>query len=230
MLLGLAADIHGNLAALDAALRDMESAGVEELLVAGDLTGYYYQTAEVLERLEQWKVCAVHGNHETELKRWLAGDGRERYHQRYGSSLRVAEDELTAEQLGYLDGLPDVISISRGDASISMTHATPTSETDYVYPDADRDALRSFSESPASLWVVGHTHHPVAWRTDHGLIVNPGSIGQQRCRRPGAHWATFDTESGALVFRVSEYDPTGLIAECAQRDPHVPYLQRVLRR
>lgn len=230
MLLGLGSDIHGNLLALERTLTAMESAGVEEVLLAGDFTGYYYQTAAVLQRLESVPVVAVRGNHESALERWLAGDGREAYHRRYGSSLEVAEQELTAQQLAYLKDLPSTSTIVRGETTISMAHATPDSETKYLYPDADRVALGAFTEHPAHLWVVGHTHYPVVWRTEHGMIVNPGSIGQQRCRRPGAHWATFDTTSGALVFHTTDYEPSELIRECAQRDPHVPYLHEVLRR
>lgn len=230
MLLGLGADIHGNLEALERTLDAMENAGVEEILIAGDFAGYYYQTAAVLQRLESFTVTAVRGNHETALEQWMAGDGRETYHRRYGSSLQAAEQELTAHQLDYLRDLPSVSTIDRDGTRISLAHATPGSETDYVYPDADRDALQAFGDGLADLWVVGHTHYPVVWQTEHGIIVNPGSIGQQRCRRPGAHWATFDTTSGALVFHTTHYDSSRLVRECAQRDPHIPYLQEVLLR
>ena len=230
MLLGLGADIHGNLPALERTLAAMERAGVEEILLAGDFTGYYYHTAAVLQRLKSFPVVAVRGNHESALERWLTGDGREAYHRRYGSSLEVAEQELTARQRAYLNDLPAALTIVRGGTTISMAHATPNSETDYLYPDADRGALRAFEEYPANLWVVGHTHYPAVWRTEHGMLVNPGSIGQQRCRRPGAHWATFDTTSGSVVFHTTDYEPSELIRECVQRDPHVPYLHEVLRR
>jgi putative phosphoesterase len=230
VLLGLLADVHANHDALDAALEHMVAVGVEELVVAGDVTGYYYDTAQVIEALQRWNVAAVRGNHESHFRAWLSGQERDEYHQRYGSSLDVAGHELTDGQRDWLVSLPPVVNIERAGVRIAVCHAVPEDEQTYIYPDAPEQSLEHFSMDEADLWVVGHTHHPVVWRRGGGLVVNPGSIGQQRSRQPGAHWASYDTETGALVFRSTPYDTSRLERECLLRDPHVPYLRDVLRR
>ncbi len=224
------ADIHGNLDALLPSLHAMEQAGVDELFIAGDITGYYYETGAVLEALAPWNMTAVRGNHELLFEGWLAGRGRTTYLQQYGSSLDVAETQLDSGQIDWLRALPSMTTVERGGSRISLCHATPVSDDEYLYPDAPAGALDAFEAESTDLWVIGHTHYPVAWSRGRSLIVNPGSIGQQRCRRPGAHWATFDTESRALVFHITPYDTARLEQECAVRDPGVPYLRDVLRR
>jgi putative phosphoesterase len=230
LLIGLMADIHGNLDALLPSLDAMKQAGVEELFIAGDLTGYYYDTDAVLQALRPWAFTAVKGNHERLFEDWIEGRGRDAYLQEYGSSLRCAENALDGGQVEWLAALPSLVTVERNRSRISMCHATPTSDEDYVYPDSPASALQAFDAESTDLWITGHTHYPVAWSHGRSLIVNPGSIGQQRCRRPGAHWATYDTESRAVVFHITSYDTARLEQECAVRDPGIPYLRDVLRR
>ncbi|MGM0592644.1 MAG: metallophosphoesterase [Halobacteriota archaeon] len=61
-------------------------------------------------------------------------------------------------------------------------------------------------ERGADVVVYGHTHRPTATRTDHLLLVNPGSHAQPRGHRPG--FAVIDDDgSGRLC------DPDGSLIE-----------------
>ena len=53
MRVGLLADIHGNADSLASVLAAAESLGVERLLIAGDLVGYYYDVEGVLALLDE---------------------------------------------------------------------------------------------------------------------------------------------------------------------------------
>ena len=65
MRVGLLADIHGNAPALEAVLRDPAMSEVDQLIILGDLVGYYFWPAEVLEALEPLAVgeAQVLGDH-----------------------------------------------------------------------------------------------------------------------------------------------------------------------
>lgn len=230
MLLGLAADIHGNIFALQKVLQEMAAVGVEELLIAGDFVGYYYYSDEVLDALASWRVHASQGNHEEMFSDWMQGQNRDEYRQRYGSSLDLSGRNLTEYQKSYLIGLPEVCEVSIDAVDFAITHATPKSNSEYLYPDTSAESLSVFDSSEKKIWIVGHTHYPAVWYRSNSVVINPGSVGQQRCRRPGAHWATFDTDNSAIVFYSTPYDTSRLQRECRIRDPHVPYLSDVLSR
>ena len=62
------------------------------------------------------------------------------------------------------------------------------------------------------------------------MVVNPGSVGQPRDRKPGSCWALWDTRRMEVTLRRTAFD-TSLVAERARRiDPHLPYLSDVLTR
>ena len=62
------------------------------------------------------------------------------------------------------------------------------------------------------------------------LVVNPGSVGQPRNRKPGAQWALYDTESKVLEFFNESYECSELVEECRVNSPQLPYLAEILTR
>lgn len=232
MKLALLADIHGNAFALDAVLTAAAVEGAEHALVAGDLVGYYYQPDRVLARLDAFGWTGVRGNHEDMLETWLADEGRDDIARRYGSGLAVAAERLDAMTVARLRELPPHRSLTLGGRRVLLCHGTPSSTDTYVYPDADTQVKRAFEVPGHDLVVYGHTHYQTMWRaeTTGGLVVNPGSVGQPRDRRPGAHWAVYDTDSNTIDLRVETYDAGALLVECRTRNPHLPYLADVLVR
>src|SRR5688572_9983251 len=62
MWLGLIADIHGNLTALDAVLAELDADRVHEIVCLGDLAVLGPQPDEVISRLRQHQIPVVCGN------------------------------------------------------------------------------------------------------------------------------------------------------------------------
>ena len=58
-------DVHGNLRALRAVLREVDSLGVEVLAVAGDIIGYGAHPGECIELVQDLGALAVLGNYES---------------------------------------------------------------------------------------------------------------------------------------------------------------------
>lgn len=231
MKLGLLGDIHGNDLALQAVLDSASSSGVEALLVTGDLVGYYYSPLKILKLLGTWKRYMVRGNHEDML---ISARSDPSYlvkvDAKYGSGLRVAIEQLDTLQLDELCGLPHPAELTLGGCKILLCHGTPWDNDAYVYPDAKQELLVRCAKQEFDLVVLGHTHYSMSHRIGETLLVNPGSVGQPRNRKPGAHWAVFDTVNRSLEFRQEQYDSSALLQECQQRHPELPYLANVLTR
>lgn len=231
MRVGLVGDIHGNDRALRAVLDAADRADVDRLLVSGDLVGYYFAPAQVLELLGAWQCTIVRGNHEAML---AVARGDPEYlaavDARYGSGLSIAICELGADQLDGLCGLPHPLEVEIDGMRILLSHGAPWDLDQYVYPDADSNFLARCAPNNFDLVVMGHTHYPMLRKVGNATLVNPGSVGQARNRQPGAAWALLDTEDRSIMFHRESYDQAGLAAECTARHPELPYLAEVLSR
>ena len=65
--IAIISDIHGNLPALDAVLKDIKNQGINTVYCLGDLVGYYCFFNEVVERLEREEIPCIMGNHDYAL-------------------------------------------------------------------------------------------------------------------------------------------------------------------
>lgn len=231
MKLALLGDIHGNADALRAVLGAAASYGVDELLITGDLVGYYFAPREVLELLQPWRRHVVRGNHEDMLNVARSDPGfLAQVDARYGSGLRAAIEQLNEEQLDELCSLPHPLQLEIDGCRILLCHGAPWDNDRYVYPDAQAELLDQCAVQEFDLVVLGHTHYPMQRRIGNTLVVNPGAVGQPRNRQPGAHWALFDTDTRHLEFHCEQYDASDLVQKCRQRHPELPYLAEVLTR
>lgn len=227
-------DIHGNATALEAVLSAAARAGAERIVNAGDLIGYYTQPARVLSLLADWPMDCVRGNHEDMLRR--ARHDRaflDACTARYGHGLAQALSDLHPDQIDWLCDLPGSLRLDLGGLHLSLAHGLPQDTDAYLYPDADEDRLSSAEASCAAdekLLILGHTHYQHLWNRPTRRILNPGSVGQPRDRRPGAAWALLDTATGAIDLRREAYDSITVVEEARRLDPGLPYLWTVLER
>ncbi len=231
LIIGLLADIHGNHRALAAVLKAASNSGVERLLIAGDLIGYYSAPLQVMEMLLPWPRHIARGNHEDMLQMARADRAfLAQVDMRYGTGLRIACEQLGAYQLNNLCCLPHPLDLNFSGFRILLCHGSPTDIDQYIYPDSPADLLQKCAVPGYDLVVLGHTHHPMSFQSGNTLLANPGSVGQPRNRKPGASWAVFDTAACNLQFRTEQYDYRALSSECQNRHPELPYLAETLLR
>ncbi len=231
MRIGLIGDIHGNYRALQAVLEAASANNVVRLLVTGDLVGYYFAPLQVLDLLSGWDRDVVRGNHEAMLSAARSDPAYlAKVEARYGSGLRVAIDQLSSMQLDELCALPHPLELDIDGVRVLLCHGAPWDLDRYIYPDADPGLIARCALETYDFVVMGHTHYPMLKRIGKTVVVNPGSVGQPRDRKPGACWALFDTEDHTVELRRESYDPFDLVHECQLRHPELPYLSEVLQR
>lgn len=201
----LISDIHSNLPALEAVLKEIP--GEVTIVCAGDIVGYYLEPNEVCDLLKDRSVLCIKGNHD----KYVLGELN--YPDSRESKYRIIKTRrtLTSINLKWLESLPDKILLEQiggqtnesNCSSILIAHGTPSSAEEYVYPDTSIDFL---IEKKPSFLVLGHTHHPMIRQAGARIIVNPGSVGQVRDRVPGASYARIDLSSQQTTFYRVSYD------------------------
>jgi predicted phosphodiesterase len=219
MRYALLADIHANLAAFTAVLKDIQRrAVVDELWCLGDIVGYGPDPGQCLELLQEYDHISVAGNHD------LAAIGKldiSRLNPEAAYAARWTSQQLRQEDISYLTSLPTVIE--RDD--FTLVHGSPR-ENVWEYLVSTNTAEKNFAYFDSSFCLVGHSHIPLVFRQDEDggcssipfstgigkalghsrMIINPGGVGQPRDSDPRASYATYDSESKVVrLYRVA-YD------------------------
>lgn len=217
MRYGVLADIHGNVQALRATLRELERRGVDGYLVAGDLVGYGPNPNECVEIVAGLDAVCVAGNHD------LIATGRlsdERCIELGRQSLRWTREILSEDARTFLLSLP-LEALAPG--GVVVSHGAIGDPQDYT--NTPKRALAQLASietrAGAEMLVLGHTHHPWAFGIRSGslgtrrlvdlppadpLLLNPGSVGQPRELRSRARSLLLDLDRRNAEFLTLPYD------------------------
>lgn len=213
-MIAIIADIHGNLPALEAVLRDIDASGCEQIISLGDVAGYYCMLNECIEILRKRRIPNLMGNHDYYL---LSGEGCPRSLSA-SRCLEYQQTQITIENRNWLAGSKE--SITRGD--LSFVHGGWEDPIDeYLYT----ISREYFSGRPGRYFFSAHTHVQVACEFDGKLYCNPGSVGQPRDGDPRAAYAIFDGRSVQLK-RVA-YDIDSIAKEMAKAGFEPRYYQNL---
>lgn len=176
MRVAILADIHGNLPALEAVVRDFSRRGVDAVVNLGDSLSGPLLPRETARFLMAQDWAQVAGNHDRQLL--APGEGQ------WCASDECAHAQLTAGEFAWLASLPPS---ARHDPEMLLCHGTPASDAEYLLETVEPTRVRAATAGEidarlgrveAEVIVCGHTHVPRCARTAAGqLIINPGSVG-----------------------------------------------------
>ena len=123
-------DIHGNIAALDLAIRDAEKKGAEKIICLGDLVAKYFYPAEVVDALRSQSEIVVQGNCDDLVAT--------------NTNYKFARSKLGLGRIEYLANLPIREQLLISGSLINFFHATPASLDDMynIFYDNSRSAYR----------------------------------------------------------------------------------------
>ncbi len=205
MRLAVLSDVHGNLAALEAVLRDMAARGVDGAVHLGDLVGWGADARAVVERVHAEGVPGVAGNWDLAVlcpdpdeawTRFLAGVAPEAARPVLGRT----REELGESHRECLRGFPAQMRIQEGALSLLLAHGSPDSPTEGLSEQTPEARLRELLDrTGVDILLVGHTHRPLARKVGGGLLLNPGSVGRPADGDPRASYLVLDTEGELTI-------------------------------
>ena len=226
-MIAIVSDIHGNIEALDAVMKDLRAQeGVTEILCLGDVVGYGPNPRECLRiAMKEYRFNLL-GNHEQAVMQGAYGfNPKARKAVEWTKERLTAADCPTEENLEFwkfLNSMP--AQLTEGDTL--YVHASPLDPTNqYVVPmDAYNEAfIDELMEAVPRVAFCGHTHMPGVFTQDYlflapadidneylqgekKLLINVGSVGQPRDGDPRSCYVLWDPEKRIVRYRRVAYD------------------------
>lgn len=222
MKIALLSDIHANLPALDAVLRDIDTRGdCDGVYHLGDLVGYAPWPDETVARIRDRRIPGIAGNYDSTVATDYKHCGckyedprqEELSHVSYDWTLKNVSNETKAF-LGELPFRLDVRPVGGHLAgpTLVLVHGTPTLNTVYWTEDRPDSFCLRMAElaglKEGDVIAFGHTHLAFH-RTVNGIhFVNTGSVGRPKDgdRRAGYVVLDFSESPIKVEFVRVEYD------------------------
>lgn len=194
-------DIHGNLPALEAVLREIRAANVDRVFVGGDvLPGP--MPRETLDRLLTLEIptAFIHGNgdlaalaqratHDPAKATYWGTTSGAPLPEPFLTVTRWSGEQLTLKQAREVARWPKTVTLDvAGIGPVLFCHGTPWSETDgFTRLTLEEKLLPVFAPVQETLVVCGHTHMQFDRTIGKTRVVNAGSVGMP-FGEPGADW------------------------------------------
>jgi diadenosine tetraphosphatase ApaH/serine/threonine PP2A family protein phosphatase len=213
------ADVHANMTALEAVVRDAERhSRVDETWCLGDIVGYGPDPGDCISLLlEVCNVC-VAGNHD------LASAGKtdtSEFNPNAADAIQWTRRQLSKRDIDYVSNLPLRIETH----GFTLVHGSPRDPL-WEYVSSVDTAAENLTSFDGKYCLVGHTHRPLAFSfsalsesraielkyetaislAEDRLILNPGAVGQPRDGDPRASYAVIDDETGTFSLHRVPYD------------------------
>jgi putative phosphoesterase len=211
-------DIHGNLPALEAVLREIRRENVDQIVVGGDVVPgpMARESLELLNALEV-PTQFIRGNCEVSALAAMAGHDPGRMPESAKETIRWTARELQSDYKVAFESWPKTLSLEiAGLGRILFCHGTPRDENEIFTKLTPEDRLLPiFENCDADLVICGHTHMQFDRMIGKTRVVNAGSVGMP-FGEPGADWllvgsgvelrhANYDAAKAAERIRATNY-------------------------
>ena len=185
MKIGIITDIHSNIIALNAVLKEFDKIQVDKIICCGDIIGIGPNPEEVVQVLMQRKdiLTIVKGNHEKYLLEGLPKNVHD--DKRKMSIEEIKNHEWTHSQLSqdsknFIKELQESDVIQIENKKIYITHY-PTNENGVYMKHIKRPEIEEnkemFQKIDADIFLYGHTHTISVNHRENKWYINSGSLG-----------------------------------------------------
>lgn len=167
-------DIHGNLPALQAVLKDIKDRNIDTIFCLGDLIGMGPSGGEVTDLIAEYCEQVVRGNWDEFIANTDNTD----------ESIMWYKNQLGQQRLEYLRNLPFSIEFMMSGKYIRLFHASPRSAFERIYPWDSMEVRQSMflsseltEEREADVAGYGDIHGAYMQHIQQKTLFNVGSVG-----------------------------------------------------
>lgn len=203
MKIAILSDIHGNLIALNAVLKDLEKSTVDEIFCLGDLAMAGPEPNETIDFVKKQNWTIVQGNtdklivdcslNNLTMDKTIAPI--------MANALENDVKIISKENINFLANLPEKLSLEREGVKILLVHGSPRRNNENIFPDLTNEQIDEIiADVKENIVFCGHTHIPCGYQTDKGItVVNDGSIGRPFTKNPDACYVLAEFNNGTFT-------------------------------
>lgn len=216
MKIAIISDIHANLPALEAVLKDIKVQKADIIYCLGDLVNFAGWDNEVIELIRSRNIPCLQGNHDEGIgsrKDTFPYSAKTQEQKEFGkTSIQNVNNSISEENRFYLCNLPFIIKIefrlSSQRVRIAMVHGSPNDNNEYILPSTDEKYLKELlNKADTDILIMGHTHEPFHKAIDYELhgkkiyrhVLNAGSVGKPKHGNPDACYTLLDIDNSLTL-------------------------------
>jgi putative phosphoesterase len=232
MRIALFSDIHANLPALEACLKNMDEQKPDAIYCLGDLVGYNIWPNEVINEIRRRGIATIAGNYDQGIGLMSDECGcayKTDAEKDMGKiSISYTNSIVKREERAYLRTLPAHIKIefqlNNDKLNLLLVHGSPRKINEYLFEDRDeKSLLRIMENADTDIMCFGHTHKPYhrilpteqTVNTHYRHAINIGSVGKPKDGNPqgcyvvlniNAESSTMSKDAVQVEFKRFDYD------------------------
>src|SRR5450432_1404906 len=212
MRVALFSDIHANLPALEACLKNIEEQKADAVYCLGDLVGYNIWPNEVINEIRKRGIPTIAGNYDFGIGRASDDCGcayKEEHEKEMGKiSISFTNSMVKEQERKYLATLPAHIKVKfllkEDKLNVLLVHGSPRRINEYLFEDREeKSLLRIMHDADADIMCFGHTHKPYHRILNDGdgkdhfrHAINIGSVGKPKDGNP---------QGGYVILTISDH-------------------------
>jgi putative phosphoesterase len=219
MKIGILADVHSNLEALEAVLKEIKKESPDIIIFLGDAVGYGANPNECCEILKDIGTYSLIGNHDAACTgkiymNWFSNHAKD--------ALEWTIPRLTKPNMDWLKQCYWRV----GQKDFAFCHGSPLEPEKFNYILDNQDAEKAFlwmEEMGISIVFIGHSHIAVTFEASSQeismnrdpeiifqqgkqYVVSVGSVGQPRDNDCRACYGILDTDMKVYISKRVDYD------------------------
>lgn len=208
MKIAVISDIHGNMDALEAVMKDIEKKECEKIFALGDYAMAGPEPALTvdwfMEKAKNKNFTLIQGN--TDL---MIADYSDFLYDMVKNSAPVMAEALRNDTLvlnplhkEFLKNLPIQVEVEEESVKFLLCHGSPRKNNEDILPDTPMAKVEEMLVNvDAQVVLCGHTHIPCGFQTStKQTVVNAGSVGRPFTAEPKACYLLVDVWKSRCVF------------------------------
>ncbi|MDF2717613.1 MAG: hypothetical protein K0R28_4538 [Paenibacillus sp.] len=211
MRIAVFSDIHGNITALEAVLRNIEAQKADTLICLGDIAYKGPAPAACIQTIRELAIPCIYGNTDEYL---LAAAG-------YGTHPNTPElpylqwhtSRMDRADIEYLRALPFEYRLEADGQTFLFVHGTPQHCNAAIRPNDSAAMIeKQIADARADWIIMGHIHTPFLFRFENKVLANAGAVGFSLDNDWRASYLILDTADRSVSFHRVEYDMERIVS------------------
>lgn len=217
MKAAIISDIHSNLEALQAVIKDIKKRRIKNIFCLGDIVGYGANPNECTEIAFDESDAIIAGNHDWAT---IGKTDITNFNKVAATAVRWTKEHMDSFNIKRLEELP----LTYRKDNLLLVHSTPEDPEAWNYLFSLDEFEQQFAHFSEQICFIGHSHIASAvFQDDNGYtdflrenpfpiikkrryIINVGSVGQPRDLDPRASYVIYDGNKDSIEFVRIEYN------------------------